>query len=119
MLSRPLATVITVVSLLLAGAFAQAASAAQPHGLSFQLHYVKLGTKLTKLEVIKLTPSADLKVTVTCPAGKPCPTSFKIAHVSGTVQLKPLVGLELPTGTKIAVQATRGDLKAKTALTLR
>jgi hypothetical protein len=113
---RPIRLLLAAV--VVAGTLAQTA-AASTHKLSFALRYEKVGTTLTKLEVINLTPQADLKVTLACPVGEHCPSGFTVAHVAGTVKLASLTGRKLPAGTKITVLARHGRLGARTTLTLR
>jgi len=95
---------------------AEAASAAQH--LSFNFRYALNDGRLTRLTVTELAPTADLRVSVKCPKGKPCPAGFTLRNVRGTVELKRLVDAQPPAGTTITVRATRGKLAASSTLTI-
>ncbi len=105
--------VLAALALLTAAETASAAS------LSFELGYAQTEGRLTRLAVTDLTPRADLRVSVKCPQGKPCPAGFTLRNVRGTVELKRLVDAQPPAGTKITVRATRGKLTASSTITLR
>jgi hypothetical protein len=112
LLTRFFAVLAAVLALLTVAETASAAS------LSFDLRYTQSEGRLTRLAVTDLTPRADLRVSVKCPKGKPCPAGFTIRNARGTVELKRLVDAQLPAGTNITVRATRGKLTASSSLTI-
>ena len=94
------------------------AETASAGSLSFDFRYAQSEGRLTRLAVTDLTPRADLRVSVKCPKGKPCPAGFTIRNARGTVELKRLVDAQPPAGTKITVRAARGKLAASSTLTI-
>ena len=110
--SRSFAVLAAVFALLTVAETASAAS------LSFDFRYAMNEGRVTRLAVTDLTPRADLRVSVKCPKGQPCPAGFTIRNARGTVELKRLVDAQLPAGTKITVRATRGKLAASSSLTI-
>jgi hypothetical protein len=111
-LTRSFAVLAAVMALLTVAETASAAS------LAFDLRYTQSEGRLTRLVVTDLTPRADLRVSVKCPTGKPCPAGFTIRDARGTIELKRLVDAQLPGGAKITVRATRGKLTASSTLTI-
>ena len=101
-LTRSFAVLAAAMALL---TVAQTASAAS---LSFDFRYAMHEGRVTRLAVTDLTPRADLRVSVKCPKGQPCPAGFTIRNARGTVELKRLVDAQLPAGTKITVRAGSG-----------
>jgi hypothetical protein len=111
-----------IIVALLIGAFllsTAVAAEAAPRRLGFTLHYEIDQKRFTQLKVTGLTPRADLRVTVKCPAGQACPPSFTMRNVSGTVKLKRLLNTPLPAGTKVTVRASAGKLSAARTIALR
>src|SRR5688500_10886978 len=103
-LTRIVAVLAAALTLLTVAETASAGS------LAFNFRYAQSEGRLTRLAVTELTPRPDLRVSVKCPLGKPCPAGFTIRNARGTVELKRLVDARPPAGTKITVRAARGKL---------